>query len=1023
MSELVPSHYKKVTSVEIILGGSGYTSPPTVTFVDGQEGSSSSAFSTATGTAIIENGSVVGVEITNEGWDYISAPVVVFEGGGGSGAQALARMSMIDGYYSDFKNSLQYLVAEQIPDFIRSEYPQFVLFLEKYYEFLEQNNQVNSVLLNMMNFSDVNKTLDEFIPGFRNQYLRYFPKETSIDERLLIKFIRDFYEAKGSKSAIEFLFRALFDEHVEIYYPNDNILRTSDGMWIKDNIIRLTPHGNENVFDLAGKIVTIASYKTIGSVTTMQLTDAVVLDVKKLAYSNPPIFEATLENSINNAPVPGAGGFAEAVLVTEVETTPTGEVLQPGQIKQINITDAGNGYAAVPLITFNSFSGGGAEAKLFNKIDGSGELDRVVVTARGEKYGATNIGAKDFYFDSTFDPISEYPQVIDRTYRFNSDQASSVTEIYIDINDRRGQVVTNWLSSNDVTNTENGNTGYISIFNDDLSKIMLYRVTGEWINQTTLYNWWVIPVEFVWSTSDEDNTFTFGEKVSLSYHENMIAPAVVFDSQPVSTHVHPKDNPTKIYADVLRIISSVSIGTGELAENETDYGFKVNQIFQIDEAETVGLYATNYFGQDYVYGGIDNKAAIKIINVDDNGFPSKVDILFSGYGFSLENFTTTITSSNGSTADLHITTGSQYTTAGRYKNSRGFLSDANKLQDNKYYQPYSYVIRSGVVSRKWMDVIQKTVHPAGMAVFGELVINETVNYPTFRAAKTSQLSLYKYIDDEKVYTSDVYAITFVKGVSDSIAISESSTRAFSKVLTETITSSDSSTRTFGKVVTDSISSPTDVVNNFVISKILIDSVTVTDTVLIGQLREFADSVSITDSAAKSTTKVALDVLSLPTDSISGISVGKNTTDSIASPTDSINDIQVSKALTDSTLMTDSLIAGITAAGIIDSSTVTEIATSSVGKVLTDSLSTPTDSISQIGVSKILTDSTNATDTISNKSVGKVFTDAASAADTSVTTVGKNVSDAAATTDSGVINIQNYFLEDYTTDYVGNNITF
>ena len=62
--------------VTITGGGSGYTSPPTVTFSGG------GATTQATGIAIISGGVVTGVQITSSGSGYTSAPAVAFSGGG-----------------------------------------------------------------------------------------------------------------------------------------------------------------------------------------------------------------------------------------------------------------------------------------------------------------------------------------------------------------------------------------------------------------------------------------------------------------------------------------------------------------------------------------------------------------------------------------------------------------------------------------------------------------------------------------------------------------------------------------------------------------------------------------------------------------------------------------------------------------------------------------------------------------------------------------------------------------------------
>ena len=68
---LIPTPVVTMTS-----GGSGYTSPPTVTFSGG------GAITQATGTAIVVDGVVTGVVITSSGNDYTSAPTVTFSGGG-----------------------------------------------------------------------------------------------------------------------------------------------------------------------------------------------------------------------------------------------------------------------------------------------------------------------------------------------------------------------------------------------------------------------------------------------------------------------------------------------------------------------------------------------------------------------------------------------------------------------------------------------------------------------------------------------------------------------------------------------------------------------------------------------------------------------------------------------------------------------------------------------------------------------------------------------------------------------------
>jgi hypothetical protein len=61
-------------------------------------------------------------------------------------------------------------------------------------------------------------------------------------------------------------------------------------------------------------------------------------------------------------------------------------------------------------------------------------------------------------------------------------------------------------------------------------------------------------------------------------------------------------------------------------------------------------------------------------------------------------------------------------TGGRYIDKQGFASNINKLQDSNYWQDFSYEIRSGITSSKWINEFNNLVHPAGMKLFAALIL-------------------------------------------------------------------------------------------------------------------------------------------------------------------------------------------------------------------------------------------------------------------------------------------------------------
>ena len=120
------------------------------------------------------------------------------------------------------------LVASQLPEFIRDNpsYEKFVLFLQAYYEWLEQNNNVVDRTKNILNYLDVDNTTDEFINYFINDFLPYFPQEIAADQRKLLKAAREFYVTKGSENSLKFLLlflkqvNLLFWPSLQQIYPN-----------------------------------------------------------------------------------------------------------------------------------------------------------------------------------------------------------------------------------------------------------------------------------------------------------------------------------------------------------------------------------------------------------------------------------------------------------------------------------------------------------------------------------------------------------------------------------------------------------------------------------------------------------------------------------------------------------------------------------------------------------------------------------------------------------------------------------
>ena len=158
------------------------------------------------------------------------------------------------------------LIYQQVPEYVREEYPLFISFLEAYYEFLEtkqgtQKNDLMAQAKDLRYLTDVDESIDDFEKNFFETFAYLLPRDVTVDKAFLIKNLLPLYLSKGSESSFKFLFRLLFGQELEIKYPKNDILRASDGKWQIDNALKVsndissiyTGNGTTKIFKLLGE--------------------------------------------------------------------------------------------------------------------------------------------------------------------------------------------------------------------------------------------------------------------------------------------------------------------------------------------------------------------------------------------------------------------------------------------------------------------------------------------------------------------------------------------------------------------------------------------------------------------------------------------------------------------------------------------------------------------------------------------------------------------------------------------------
>jgi len=336
------------------------------------------------------------------------------------------------------------VVEKQLPDFIRSEYPLFVAFLKRYYEWLESSTAftgidvtsgTNYALSSLKDSIDIDDANSDYLDLLKRDLLPYFPENILADKRLFLKLISHFYKSNGTPDSVKFLFRALYNENIDIYYPKEDILKSSDGKWVLPLALRIEPLSNSQyVFNIEKTKVTGQTSKATAIVEKViqsvdrqlgiQYTELYISNIERL-FATGEILSATFNNGVTDITVTARliGALSEIAI----------DPLNRGLYYQAYDPDTGYDGDPVTII-------GGLNPSSGNPI---GALAYVGSTTKGGVTGieVTNSG---FGFRSTSNISSSYTSnvaILDFTGGFDGATSGTEAKAHIDLVD--GSIVRN----------------------------------------------------------------------------------------------------------------------------------------------------------------------------------------------------------------------------------------------------------------------------------------------------------------------------------------------------------------------------------------------------------------------------------------------------------------------------------------------------------------------------------------------------------------------------------------------------
>jgi hypothetical protein len=248
-------------------------------------------------------------------------------------------------------------IESQFPQFYQEEGPYFIEFVKTYYSWLESQGEILNHSRSLLDYRDLDTTLDNFVIYFKNKYINSLPENIVSDKKLLIKHILDLYRSKGSDNSYSLLFKMLFNEDIELYIPGKNLFSLSDGNWTVPKYIEVTD--NPYLKNLIG--LKIYSFPGFATATVDNYFTKIV---------NQKFINVLILNDIKGNFKYGERIFCESHLEITAENAP----IIFGSLSSVGITDGGINYNIGDVLNVKN-SGVGGLARVISTTSRNGQVE------------------------------------------------------------------------------------------------------------------------------------------------------------------------------------------------------------------------------------------------------------------------------------------------------------------------------------------------------------------------------------------------------------------------------------------------------------------------------------------------------------------------------------------------------------------------------------------------------------------------------------------------------------------------
>jgi hypothetical protein len=624
----------------------------------------------------------------------------------------------------EVKGKVSAILSEQLPEFIQSDHTTFVAFIEAYYQWLEVEGNAIERTRNVRLYNDIDKTVDAFVSYFKKNYLVDIPDNIINDKRLFLKRVKDFYQSKGTDKSLILLFRMLFNEEVEVYYPKNDMLRVSAGNFTSDIILNIKNLTGDSAL-LVGQTVVQANKPLQPSVN---LATGLIENFVAFAVGDDLIYQLVLtQNSVSGTFVAG-----EPVSVTTTAGTVTAVIDEI--ITDVNIDNDGSYYTpSDPLVTKN------LTPFIVQEIGGDN-----ILTETGN-----NIISEDIGDGAQFDITTIGKGGIDRFRIENGGKDYTLKDLLEFSNTGLGTNSIAYVSRIEKQLVlESGESDAILLETGDKILVGDFRrfVAENGTDKILLED----GAEIVPEDADHDGVIQDIRIVDTGTNYNQLPTVAVASSTGSGAVLYAASN------DVGRIsgVQRTNVGSGYfqspvVTPRQIAIFSNVNGTFS--QGETVTERQGRILAEDGDEVLLEDGSCLLNENsVLSSGTIVSIDTTRSLYNIRPTSETDNFSSHNGrlrvvgavSGADAVVfdcdpavispVTGTVSRSEGVLFGADGRISESSKkIQDSLYYQDFSYVIKVGNSINVWRDAVKRILHPVGLALFGEVSISTSVRARVF----------------------------------------------------------------------------------------------------------------------------------------------------------------------------------------------------------------------------------------------------------------------------------------------------